>query len=211
MCARRDGGSNKWVLTLDHHKLWNKSLPGWMTNHVIRNIRNPLCWRAVWSRLAAFAPHSPPAPRLHLADCWLRGTKAGLEFLHHCAYCLTSNSQPVMLRKQIRGKPAVNNQRCQHPTLSSHPSKVFPTLLENPGHGTICHKGQGALWRIKTHRYNENLDDNYATSSIMAFGFWYPSYPINFQVSSINRWAIIETSLYECKVVVSRYKIKHKF
>lgn len=105
----------------------------------------------------------------------------------------------------------VNNQRCQHPTLSSHPSKVFPTLSENPGHGTICHKGQGALWRIKTHRYNENLGDNYATSPITAFGFWYPSYPINFQVSSINRWAIIETSLYECKVVVSRYKIKHKF
>lgn len=105
----------------------------------------------------------------------------------------------------------INNKRCQHPTLSLHTSKVFLTLLENPGHGTICHKGQGALWRTKTHRYTENIDDNDATSPITAFGFWYPSYPINFQISSINRWAIIETSLYECKVVVSRYKIKHKF
>lgn len=166
---------------------------------------------AVWSILAAFALCSPPAPRLHLADCWLRGTKVVLSSFITVPTALHQTLNQWCWGSRLEETLPINKEQCQHPTLSSHTSKVFPTHLEDLGHGTICHKGQGALWRAKPHRYTENIDDNYATSSITAFGFCYPSYPINFQISSINRWSIIETSLYECKVLIYRYKIKHKF
>lgn len=139
---------------------------------------------AVWSILAAFAPCSPPAPRLHLADCWLWGTKAVLEFLHHCAYCLTSNSQPAMLRKQIRGKPYQLITRGVNTLPSHHTPARFPLLLwRTRGMVPYATKTKLCEGQRPTGILKTSMIIMSHLLSLTAFGFWEVSKLTN-QVSS---------------------------